>query len=418
MTDRQAEVRDRLAGPARHNLIYGGSRSGKTFLFCYAIAVRAISAPDSRHLVSRLHNIDVRQSVMMDTWPKVMRLAFPGLGYRENKSDQFITLPNSSEVWFGGLDDKDRVEKILGKEFATIYVNEASQVAFPSIVTLRTRLAQNATKVNGQRLALKAYYDLNPTGRAHWTYREFVEGVRPENGLPLDRSNYMHEVMNPSQNPTLSAEYLEILAGLPERQRLRFLDGRYLMETPGALWNFDTIQSLRVAAAPLMRRIVVAIDPAVTSGENADESGIIVAGIGQDGLGYILQDCSLNGTPDEVCRRAVKAYRDWNADRIVAEANNGGDWIESLLRTADPNIAYRKVTASRGKVTRAEPSSSLYEQRRIKHAGHFETLEDQMCAFTLDFDRNIAGYSPDRVDALVWALTELFGSAAISMATL
>jgi phage terminase large subunit-like protein len=196
------------------------------------------------------------------------------------------------------------------------------------------------------------------------------------------------------------------------RQELR---AEILEDMPGALWTRALIESLRVRTAPELVRIVVAIDPATTSGENSDESGIIVAGIDRDQVGYVLDDLSIQGTPDEVCRRAVKAYRDYHADRIVAETNNGGDWIESLLKTADPNIAYRKVTASRGKATRAEPISSLYEQHRFHHVGAFPTLEDQMCAFTPGFDRKAAGYSPDRMDALVWAGTDLFGKAPIAM---
>jgi phage terminase large subunit-like protein len=186
------------------------------------------------------------------------------------------------------------------------------------------------------------------------------------------------------------------------------LNAELLEDVPGALWNRALLDQLRVRVAPDMKRIVVAIDPATTSGETADESGIIVAGIGANGDGYLLEDLSIRGTPDEVCRMAVKAYRDFHADRIVAEANNGGDWIESLFRVADPNIAYRKITASRGKATRAEPVSSLYEQLRIHHVGSFTALEDQMCAFTEDFDRRAAGYSPDRLDAMVWAFSDLF----------
>lgn len=196
------------------------------------------------------------------------------------------------------------------------------------------------------------------------------------------------------------------------------LQAELLEDVPGALWTRDLIEVTRLRHPPDLTRIVVAIDPGMTSGENADESGIIVAGIDSRQHGYVLDDVTIRGTPDEVCRRAVKAYRDYQADRIVAETNNGGDWIESLLRTADPNIAYQKVTASRGKAVRAEPTSSLYEQQRIHHVGVFANLEDQMCGFTRDFDRKAAGYSPDRVDALVWAITALFAKPGIAMGSI
>jgi phage terminase large subunit-like protein len=418
LTPKQAALRDLCASPAENILAYGGSRSGKTFGFLYCIAARGLMAPESRHLVCRRHNVDVRRAVLMDTWPKMMRLAHPGVPYDLNKTDGYATLPGGSEVWFSGLDDAERVDKILGMEFATIFTNESSQVPYDTITTLRTRLAQNVKKRNGRQLELKTYQDLNPNGKSHWTYQEFILNTVPKSGEILPADQFRHIVLNPQENPHLSAAYLAILARLPARKRQRFLDGRYVTEVAGAIWSQDVIDTLRMGLIPPLRRIVVAVDPAVTSGDNADDSGIVVAGLGMDDHGYILDDRSLKGTPDEVCREAVAAYRAWGADRIVAEVNNGGDWIEALLRTADPNISYRAVRASRGKVVRAEPSSSLYEQGLIHHVGTFADLEDQMCEFTTDFDRKAAGYSPDRVDALVWALTDLFGSAGMSFGTL
>jgi phage terminase large subunit-like protein len=151
----------------------------------------------------------------------------------------------------------------------------------------------------------------------------------------------------------------------------------------------------------------VAIDPAATSGEDADETGIVVVGKDHRGHGYILADASGKYQRIEWAKIAITAYRTHHADRIVAEINNGGEMVENTLRMVDPNIPFTAVRASRGKVTRAEPASALYEQGRMHHIGTFPQLEDQMTNFTSDFDRNAAGYSPDRVDALVWATTEL-----------
>jgi phage terminase large subunit-like protein len=187
------------------------------------------------------------------------------------------------------------------------------------------------------------------------------------------------------------------------------LEAELLEDVPGALWSRDVFEraGFRVAAAPALRRIIVAIDPAVTSDEGADETGIIVAGIGADGHGYVLDDLSGRFAPVEWARRAVDAYRRHQADRIVAEVNNGGEMVAATVRAVDPNAAFKDVRASRGKVTRAEPVAALYEQGRVRHVGAFATLEDQMCAFTSDYDRAAAGMSPDRLDALVWAITEL-----------
>jgi phage terminase large subunit-like protein len=186
------------------------------------------------------------------------------------------------------------------------------------------------------------------------------------------------------------------------------LNAEMLDDVEGALWNSKGIEDYRVKTAPDMARIVVAIDPAVTTGEDADETGIVVAGKGVDGHAYVFRDLSCRLSSNAWGNRAVNAYHEFKADRVVAEVNNGGDLVEDVLRVIDRNVSYKKVHASRGKVVRAEPISALYEQGRVHHVGLFAKLETQMCSFVPD---NLDG-SPDRVDALVWALTELMlGSA-------
>jgi phage terminase large subunit-like protein len=147
----------------------------------------------------------------------------------------------------------------------------------------------------------------------------------------------------------------------------------------------------------------VAVDPAVTSGEEADETGIVVAGRAVNGHLYVLADRSCRLTPDGWARRVVSAFDEWKADRVVAEVNQGGELVEATLRTVRPSISFTAVHATRGKRVRAEPIAAMYEQGRVHHVGAFPELEDQQCAFAPD---QVAG-SPDRVDALVWALTEL-----------
>ncbi len=187
------------------------------------------------------------------------------------------------------------------------------------------------------------------------------------------------------------------------------LEAELLEDVPGALWSHGIIDAARLRDTDRNRlaRVVVAIDPAVTSGEDADETGIVVVGRDNDGHGYVLADLSGKYSPIEWAKIAIAAYRTNQADRIVAETNNGGDMVEQTLRSVDPNIPYTAVHASRGKYTRAEPASALYEQGRIHHVGMFATLEDQMVTFTPDIDRKAQQFSPDRVDALVWAITDL-----------
>jgi phage terminase large subunit-like protein len=189
------------------------------------------------------------------------------------------------------------------------------------------------------------------------------------------------------------------------------LEGEILDDMPGALWTRDMLDENRRKEAPDLDRIVIAVDPATTSGENADETGIVAVGVArdEDGIqhGYVLADRSMKGTPDEWATAAVKLYRELDADRIVAEKNQGGEMVSAVLRSKDRNVPVTLVTATRGKVVRAEPIAALYEQGRVYHVGRFDQLEDQMCLFTTDGIRE-AGDSPDRVDALVWGLTSLF----------
>jgi len=181
------------------------------------------------------------------------------------------------------------------------------------------------------------------------------------------------------------------------------LNAEILDDNPGALWRRADIDRLRVTSAPTMKRITVNIDPSATSNAKSDEAGITVTGLGSDNHGYLLEDLSMRGTPTEWARIAVDAYHRWNADRIIGETNNGGEMIETVIRMIDPTVAYKGVHASRGKITRAEPISALYEKGMVHHVGFFAVLEDQMC----DYDPKTSKYSPDRMDSMVWGFTEL-----------
>lgn len=184
------------------------------------------------------------------------------------------------------------------------------------------------------------------------------------------------------------------------------LEGVILEDVAGALWNDQMIDTARVSKAPLLRRVVVAIDPPVSHGESADLCGIVAAGVAHDDQFYVLADKSCQGLrPHQWMRKALAAYDEFDADRLVAEVNQGGDLIEALLRQEAPNVAYRAVRASRGKITRAEPVAALYERGLVHHVGCFKDLEAQLRSYTGD----AAEGSPDRLDALVWAISDLAG---------
>jgi phage terminase large subunit-like protein len=182
-----------------------------------------------------------------------------------------------------------------------------------------------------------------------------------------------------------------------------------LDDRPGALWTLKAIDADRVTHCPPLTRIVIAVDPAVTSGEDSAEWGIVAAGQGPSPAGvdwpphyYVLDDLSEKLTPNDAAKRIVWAYQQHKADRVIAEVNNGGDLVEAILRTVNLNFAYAAVHASRGKLTRAEPVAALYEQHRVHHVGAFGQLEDQLCDYVPFLSK-----SPDRMDALVWAITAL-----------
>lgn len=199
--------------------------------------------------------------------------------------------------------------------------------------------------------------------------------------------------------PTFLAEIERRYAGT--RLGRQELHAEILDDTPGALWTRDQIEASRVREVPALKRLVVAVDPAVTAGEDSDETGIVVAGLGTDGHGYVLDDKSCRLSPQGWAARAVIAYHASKADRLIAEVNNGGDLVETIVRSIDRAVSYRAVHAARGKLTRAEPIAALYEQGKVHHIGALPELEDQMCSY-------VPGQpSPDRMDALVWALTDL-----------
>lgn len=206
----------------------------------------------------------------------------------------------------------------------------------------------------------------------------------------------------------LSEKFFEKVIKPYEGTRLgrQEIHAEILEDIEGALWQRPWIDQHRVKEIKprQIQRIVIAIDPAVTSTEESDETGMVAVAKGVDGRGYVLDDLSCRLSPDGWANRAVSAYRDLQADKIIAEANNGGDLVESVIRTVDRIVPFKKVHAAKGKITRAEPIAALYEQGRISHVGSFPQLEDQMCQYTGEPGEK----SPDRMDALVWALAELF----------
>jgi len=234
-TEKQKELAILLGSDAKEIMAYGGSRSGKTFGLCRHVFVRA-AKEKSRHLILRKNFNHIKRSIWLDTLPKVLSLSFPNLRAKPNKSDFYYKLANDSEIWVGGLDDKDRVEKILGTEYSTIYFNECSQIDYSSVQIAKTRLAEK----NG--LAKKVYYDMNPPTKRHWAYWLFEKHIDPIDEVPVQNPEaYASLLMNPVDNlENIDEEYLDLLSKMPEKERNRFLLGLYNDDSDGSVYySFD-----------------------------------------------------------------------------------------------------------------------------------------------------------------------------------
>ena len=256
----------------------------------------------------------------------------------------------------------------------------------------------------GLRLGEKPRVIITTTPRPTRLIRALVD--RDDGSVAITRGSTFDNAKNlaPSALADLKIRYEGTRLGRQE------LYGEIIDDVDGALWTRAMLDESRVQESPALARVIVAIDPAVTSGEDSDETGIVVAGISNDGHYYVLEDISLKASPDAWARQAVEAYHRHKADRIIGEANNGGDMIEMLLRQVDPTIAFKKVTATRGKLVRAEPVAALSEQGRLHMVGNFPRLEDQLCNYTPDSNE-----SPDRMDAMVWGMTDLMSGQASIM---
>ena len=400
-TDKQIEACNVL-NKNTHALLYGGSRSGKTTIAVRNVLLRALKKK-SRHLITRFRFNHAKTSIWHDTFPKVIEMCFPGVDFHYNKSDFFLSVEpqnsfgGESQIWLGGVDDKERIEKILGNEYSTIYANETSQIKYEAITTLRTRLAENSG------LPLRFYYDLNPCGKKHWTYQEFIQGLIPGT-KEKHVLNCGHMVLNPFDNAAnLPEEYLRILESLPKRQRQRFLDGIFLNDIEGALWTDQMLSAAKARAPGEIIKTVISVDPAVTNQENSDETGIVVASLDEFADGIVEEDLSGKYSTNTWAQRVVNAYWEYEANEVVAEVNQGGDLVEDAIKTIDPRVKVVKVRASKGKFARAEPVSALYEQGKVSHVKELPDLESQLTEWVPLNSKK----SPDRLDAMVWALTHL-----------
>jgi predicted phage terminase large subunit-like protein len=371
-------------------MILAGRGFGKTW-------VGANYTNELAETVSRIALIGATAADVRDTMIEgesgILRTAPAWFRPTYEPSKRRVTWPNGSEAVAFSAEESDRLR---GPQFGFGWLDE--------LAAMQNAQATWDMFQFGLRVGTNPRWLVTTTPRPIRLIKDLVtrEDVRLVVGSTFENS------------ANLAPPFLEAIRKRYENTRLgrQELNAELLEDVAGALWSRAMIDEAALKTPlPDMARVVVAVDPSGTAGamDEGDSIGIVVAGKGVDGKAYVLADRTCKLSPDGWGRRAVAAYQEFKADRIIAEKNYGGAMVEHVIRMVDRTVSYREVTASRGKVARAEPVAALYEQGRVKHAHSFPELEDEMCAMTSD------GYagdgSPDRCDALVWALSELMVQA-------
>jgi len=328
---------------------------------------------------------DVRDTMVEVGDSSILKISPPDFRPHYESSKRRLTWPNGV---VGIIYSGDEPEQLRGPQHMKAWVDELAKFKYPndawSNLMFGLRIGDNPQSV------------VTTTPKPIKIIKELI--ADPTTAVTRGHTLENQDNLSPAFVKYILAKYEGTRLGRQE------LAGEILDDNPDALWQRDQIDALRVRETPKLHRVVVAVDPAVSVSETSSETGIVVAGIAWVGdllHGYILADLTLKGSPDQWATAAVTGFKQNAADRIVGEANNGGDMVEYTVKTVDKDVPFKKVHASRGKYTRAEPVSALYEQGRVHHVGFFGELEDQLCEWVPGDD------SPDRLDALVWAITEL-----------
>lgn len=328
---------------------------------------------------------DVRDVIIEQGPASILKISAPWFMPMYEPSKRRLTWPNGVVgIAYSG----DEPNQLRGPQHAKALVDELAKYKYPEDTW------------NNLMFGLRV--GTNPQAVVATTPRpiKIIKNLVKDKTTAVTRSHTLENKAN------LAPSFLHYILPRYEGTRLgrQELAGEILEDNPEALWNRDKIDELKVTKHPDLSRIVVAIDPQGTNTEESAETGIVVAGIAQVGdkvHGYVLADLTIKGTPDQWASSAVAGYHVHKADRIVGESNFGGDMVEHTVRTVDKSVSYKAVHASHGKYVRAEPVSALYEQGRIHHVGAFPLLEDELTEWVP------GAKSPNRLDALVWAITEL-----------
>jgi len=385
-----------LRSSAKRKVIRAGRRGGKTYgASIYAVekfleGKRVLYATPTQEQVDRFWYLvceSLREPIEQ------------GIFYK-NETKHLIELPGTEQriraktAWNADTLRGDFADELILDEFQLMNEDTWGVVGAPMLMdnngnaifiyTPPSLQSRSVTKANDPQHAAKLFKKAAADTTGRWQAFHFSTYDNPY----IDKA-----VIDDLANDMSSIAYrMEIMA-------------EDIDEAPGALWKRANIEKYRVDKSPQLKRIVVAIDPSGSDKTTSDEAGIIIAGIDGAGEGYILEDLSGIYSPNAWAHRAISAYYEWDADRIVAEKNYGGDMVATVIRNMSPEVSYKDVTASRGKYLRAEPIAAFYERGKVHHVGRYNKLEDEMCLW-LPGDK-----SPNRMDALVWALTDLMAQS-------
>ena len=370
-------------------LILGGRGAGKTRAGAEWVRQRVKSG--ARHIALVAANFTEARAVMLDGKSGLLNIGHPAERPKYIASRRRLEWPNGA---VGQIFSAEAPDGLRGSQFDAAWADEFCAWNHAEETLSNLRLALRLEDERGRAPQMVVTTTPRPT-------TELIE-LKAAEGVVTHRLRTAENARHLSKGflASMEAQYGGTPLGMQE------LEGKIVTDWPGALWSLSTIAKCRENTAPDLDRIVIALDPPTTSNVKSDACGIIVAGV-KDGRAYVLQDATLGqATPEDWASRAVGLFRDYNADCIIAEGNQGGEMVESVLRQIEPNLPIRRVHARRSKTTRAEPVSHLYSRGLVTHVGRFDALEAQMCKMGAKLGKGRAK-SPDRVDALVWAIDAL-----------
>lgn len=399
----------------RYYVMTGGRASGKSFALSAGVGTELFSLPKKKNILYlRQTLVSANISIIPEFFKRIEEMGYSQ--YAKMGKTEIANLFSGSRIFFRGIQTSRGSNEANLKSVSnvsTVYVDEAQELVDEDVFD-RIDLSLRDLEVNN-----RVVLSLNPTSVDHWMYRRFFRDAGVDDEFNGIRGNVCYIHTDYRDNAHLPDGY----RAMAEEMRAKDLEkyeniwlGRWRRNKEGALWRAETmIEPFRLPAESLggildtLDRIVIAIDPAVTGQKGkSDETGIVAVGRRNHGAGggceyYVLGDFSLTGTPNEWARLVSAKFKELSADRVIGEVNNGGDLIETVIRNYDRGVSYASVRASRGKIVRAEPISELYERGLVHHVGYFPEMERQMCEYTGE----VGEKSPDRMDALVWGLTDL-----------